>query len=39
MLELLEPGDREAAVARYRQIYVEYRARVETLLFDEPREA
>jgi len=34
-LELLERGERDAAVERYRQIYAEYRARVETLLFDE----
>ena len=35
-LELLERGERGAAVERYRRIYTEYRARVETLLFDEP---
>jgi DNA-binding GntR family transcriptional regulator len=35
-LELLEAGERDAAVERYRRIYAEYRARVETLLFDEP---
>jgi DNA-binding GntR family transcriptional regulator len=34
-LELLERGERDAAVERYRRIYAEYRARVETLLFDE----
>src|SRR3954471_24851957 len=34
-LELLERGKRDAAVERYRRIYTEYRARVETLLFDE----
>ena len=38
-LELLERDERGAAVERYRQIYTEYRARVETLLFDEPAEA
>jgi DNA-binding GntR family transcriptional regulator len=35
-LELLEADDRAAAVERYRQIYTEYRARVETLLFETP---
>jgi DNA-binding GntR family transcriptional regulator len=35
-LELLERDERAAAVERYRQIYPEYRARVETLLFDAP---
>lgn len=35
-LDLLERGERDAAVERYRRIYSEYRARVETLLFDEP---
>ncbi len=35
-LELLEKDDRAGAVERYRQIYTEYRARVETLLFDTP---
>jgi len=35
ILELLETGDNEAALTRYRQIYVDYRARVEQLLFDE----
>src|SRR5215217_2076105 len=34
-LELLERGERDAAVERYRRIYAEYRARVEALLFDE----
>jgi DNA-binding GntR family transcriptional regulator len=34
-LELLEADDKEGAVARYRQIYGDYRACVETLLFDE----
>ncbi|WP_442811751.1 FCD domain-containing protein [Streptosporangium sp. NBC_01755] len=34
-LELLERGDRAGAVERYRQIYRDYRQRVETLLFDE----
>ncbi|GAB1645234.1 GntR family transcriptional regulator [Krasilnikovia sp. MM14-A1259] len=34
ILELLEAGDRRGAVERYRQIYVEYRAQVESHLFD-----
>jgi DNA-binding GntR family transcriptional regulator len=34
-LAALERGDNAAAVARYRQIYVDYRARVETLLFED----
>src|SRR5919107_1931901 len=34
IIELLEAGDRDGAVARYRQIYVEYRAKVERELFD-----
>lgn len=33
-LELLEGGDNAAAVARYRQIFGDYRDRVEVLLFD-----
>jgi DNA-binding GntR family transcriptional regulator len=33
MLKLLEAGDSPAAVRRYRQIYVEYRTCVQTLLF------
>jgi DNA-binding GntR family transcriptional regulator len=35
ILKLLEAGDRPAALARYRQIYVDYRVKVECLLFDE----
>ena len=31
----LERGDHQAAIERYRHIYVEYRSRVETLLFEE----
>ena len=34
VLEALERGDKAAALARYRQIYTEYRARVETLLLE-----
>jgi DNA-binding GntR family transcriptional regulator len=34
-LACLEAGDRPGAVARYRQIFVEYRAVVETMLFDQ----
>ena len=34
ILELLEAGDRAGAVARYRQIYVDYRAVVEAHLFE-----
>src|SRR4051794_12602574 len=34
IIDLLEAGDTQAAVERYRQIYVEYRARVETALFN-----
>lgn len=34
ILKLLEAGDRPGAVARYRQIYVDYRAAVEKHLFD-----
>jgi DNA-binding GntR family transcriptional regulator len=33
VLDLLERGDRGGAVARYRQIYVEYRAAVEEILW------
>ncbi|MEU8247253.1 GntR family transcriptional regulator [Nonomuraea sp. NPDC048916] len=36
-LELLERGDRSGAVERYRQIYRDYRRRVEALLFDGDR--
>ena len=34
ILVLLEAGDRKGALARYRQIYVDYRNRVERELFD-----
>lgn len=34
IIALLEEGDRRGAVARYRQIYAEYRTRVEQTLFD-----
>jgi DNA-binding GntR family transcriptional regulator len=34
-LAALERGDNAAAVERYRQIYVDYRARVETMLFQD----
>jgi DNA-binding GntR family transcriptional regulator len=34
IIDLLEAGDRDGAVARYRQIYVEYRAQVEREPFD-----
>jgi DNA-binding GntR family transcriptional regulator len=34
IIELLEAGDRQGAVARYRQIYVDYRAKVEAILFE-----
>jgi DNA-binding GntR family transcriptional regulator len=34
IIKLLEAGDRQAAVARYRQIYVDYRAKVESVLFE-----
>jgi DNA-binding GntR family transcriptional regulator len=34
IIELLERGDREGAVARYKQIYVEYRAVVEKAFLD-----
>ncbi len=34
IITLLEAGDRDGAVARYRQFYVEYRAVVERELFD-----
>ena len=34
ILQLLEAGDTRGATARYRQIYVEYRARVEQELFE-----
>jgi DNA-binding GntR family transcriptional regulator len=34
IIALLEQGDRDGAVARYRQIYVEYRAQVERALLD-----
>ncbi len=35
ILRLLETGDRKGALARYRQIYVDHRARVERELFDD----
>jgi DNA-binding GntR family transcriptional regulator len=35
ILELLEAGDKRAAVDRYRRIYVDYRAAVESHLFQE----
>jgi DNA-binding GntR family transcriptional regulator len=35
IIELLEAGDRERAVARYRQIYVDFRAMVQDHLFEE----
>ena len=34
ILELLEADDRDGAVARYKQIYVEFRAKVEQQLFE-----
>jgi DNA-binding GntR family transcriptional regulator len=34
IIELLEAGDRPGAVQRYRQIYVDYRAKVEAVLFE-----
>jgi DNA-binding GntR family transcriptional regulator len=34
ILELLEAGDRDGAVVRYKQIYVEYRAQVEQAFYD-----
>jgi hypothetical protein len=34
ILTFLEADDRAAAVARYRQIFIEYRAVIETMLFD-----
>jgi len=34
ILELLEAGDTQGALARYRQIYVDYRADVEAVLFE-----
>jgi DNA-binding GntR family transcriptional regulator len=34
ILELLEAGDTQGALARYRQIYVDYRADVEAALFE-----
>jgi DNA-binding GntR family transcriptional regulator len=34
IIELLEAGDRQGALERYRQIYVEYRARVEEAFLD-----
>jgi DNA-binding GntR family transcriptional regulator len=34
ILELLEAGDRAGAVARYKQIYVDYRADIEQMLFE-----
>jgi DNA-binding GntR family transcriptional regulator len=35
ILELLEAGDTRGALARYRQIYVDYRGRVERELFED----
>jgi DNA-binding GntR family transcriptional regulator len=34
IIDLLEAGDRAGAVQRYRQIYVDYRAKVEAVLFE-----
>jgi DNA-binding GntR family transcriptional regulator len=34
IIDLLEAGDRAGAVLRYRQIYVDYRAKVEAVLFE-----
>ncbi len=34
VLRLLKSGDRDGAVQRYRQIYVDYRARVQDVLFE-----
>jgi DNA-binding GntR family transcriptional regulator len=34
IIDLLEAGDRAGAVRRYRQIYVDYRAKVEAVLFE-----
>jgi DNA-binding GntR family transcriptional regulator len=34
ILERLEAGDRQGAVDRYRQIYVEFRAKVEEAFFE-----
>jgi DNA-binding GntR family transcriptional regulator len=34
IIALLEAGDRQGAVARYRQIYVDYRAKAEAVLFE-----
>jgi DNA-binding GntR family transcriptional regulator len=34
ILDLLDAGDRAGAVARYKQIYVEYRADIEQLPFE-----
>jgi DNA-binding GntR family transcriptional regulator len=35
IIELLEVGDKRGAVERYKRIYVDYRAKVETHLFEE----
>ena len=35
VMALLDAGDKQGALARYRRIYVDYRARVERLLFDD----
>ena len=35
IIELLAAGDKAGAVARYRQIYVDYRSKVEQHLFEE----
>jgi DNA-binding GntR family transcriptional regulator len=34
IIDLLEAGDRQGALRRYRQIYVDYRAKVEAVLFE-----
>jgi DNA-binding GntR family transcriptional regulator len=34
IIERLDAGDRAGAVERYKQIYVEFRAKVEAILFD-----
>jgi hypothetical protein len=34
-LAALERGDNQGAVERYKRIYVDYRAQVETFLFEE----
>jgi virulence-associated protein VapD len=39
MLAFLDADDRQGFIERHRQIYRDYRARLETLLFEDPQGA